>query len=73
MGSVYVVQHSYEHAGRDEVKFIGVYSTRQSAEAAVERTRKLPGFREHPDDFHIDEYALDEDSWTEGFIHSVDA
>jgi len=65
---VYVVQHEYVLDDCDEGKFIGVYSTRVLAEQAVERSRQLPGFRDHPDDFFIDAYQLNEDHWTSGFV-----
>jgi len=66
---VFVVQHVHEFEdGEEDVKMIGVYSTRQRAQEAVERTRALPGFRDAPDGFHIDRYLLDQDHWTEGYI-----
>jgi len=70
MDTVFVVQHeSPETEERyGDVKFIGVYSTEASARAAVESLRSQPGFRDYPDDFSIDEYEVDKDHWTEGFI-----
>ena len=69
MMKVFVLQHEYEIAeGRDEAKFIGVYSTREHAQAAISRLITQPGFAEHPDDFSIDEYETDKDHWTEGFV-----
>jgi hypothetical protein len=66
--SVFVVQHVARANEPDEdVKFIGVYSTRERAIAATSRLRPLPGFRDGLDGFHIDEYRLDEDHWAEGF------
>jgi hypothetical protein len=71
MTTVFVVQHEYEWCGHDEVKLIGVYSTRSDAEAAVARSCSQPGFRNWPDGFSIDEYKLGEDHWTEGFAIMV--
>lgn len=79
MSSVFVLQHSHSPVpGDDDIKLIGVYRTRAAAEAAVERLRNLPGFRNHPrivdtesggdEGFHLDEYQLDKDHWVEGFI-----
>ncbi|MEY2465888.1 MAG: hypothetical protein QOD03_409 [Verrucomicrobiota bacterium] len=67
---VFLVHHSYEvePCGHDETKLIGIYSTRQSAEAAIERLSIQPGFRDKPEYFSIDEYAIDKDNWTEGYI-----
>jgi hypothetical protein len=33
----------------------------------------LPGFRDYPEGFHIDEYQLDQDQWREGFITADEA
>lgn len=69
MEHVYVVQHSRSLGdGDEETKLIGVYSSERKAQEAVVRARLLPGFRDTPDDFSIDEYAIDKDHWTEGFI-----
>ncbi len=48
-----------------------MYETREEAEAATERTRLKPGFRNWPDGFTVDEYTLGEDHWTEGFAKVV--
>jgi hypothetical protein len=69
MQHVYVVQHSRSLGEEDQdTKFIGVYTSEQRAEEAVARARTLPGFRDTPDAFFIDKYALDKDYWAEGFI-----
>jgi hypothetical protein len=69
MTTVYVLQHVHlSDDGAEDTKFIGVYSSRDNARAAVERLSRAPGFSDAPDGFHIDEYQLDEDQWTEGYI-----
>ena len=68
MPSVFIVSHEYERDGADRSFLIGVYRTRAEAEDAVERARSRPGFRDWPDGFAVDEYALGEDHWTEGFV-----
>jgi hypothetical protein len=66
---LFVVQHLHVlDGGEENVKFIGVYSTRDAAQAAVDRLALKPGFRETPDGFSIDPYTLDEDNWTEGYV-----
>ncbi len=66
---VFVIQHVHEiQEDNEDVKFIGVYSTEESARAAVARLSMQPGFRETTNGFHIDRYKLDEDLWTEGFV-----
>jgi hypothetical protein len=66
---VFVVQHVHEIKEDDEdVKLIGVYSTEESARAAVARLSLQPGFRESASGFHVDRYIVDKDHWAEGFI-----
>ncbi len=78
--SVFVVQHLHTiDEDREDVKLIGVYQSRAIAVSAIERLREQPGFRDspeiidpmsciHPDGFYIDEYQVDQDHWTQGFI-----
>ena len=74
MSRVFVLQHERElGADVNEVKFIGVYSSKGEAEDAVERLRGQPGFRDHPDGFCIDGYDLNRDGWPEGFVEEKDA
>jgi hypothetical protein len=71
MTHVYVVQHVHtaqDGEKEEDVKFIGVYRTRQDAKAAVDRLRLQPGFRDHPNGFEVTEYELNKDHWVEGFI-----
>ena len=57
---------AYEEA--EETKIIGVYSSREKAVQIIEKYKKLPGFKEYPNAFCIDEYEMDKDYWNEGFI-----
>ena len=73
--SVFVVQHVHVFPdGEEDVKTIGVYRSSGAALAAVERLKVQPGFCDHPnvvengDGFCIDEYPLDKDHWTEGYV-----
>ena len=65
---VYVLWHEYETEEFEDSKMIGVYSTRERAQEAIERLKTQPGFIDYPDGFVIDPYTLDKDEWTEGFI-----
>jgi hypothetical protein len=66
---VFVVQHLREDPdGYDNVKLIGIYSTRENAAAAIKRLSNLSGFAEAPDGFSIDRYEVDKDDWAEGFV-----
>lgn len=66
MEPLFVVLHSLPETGR--VKVIGIYSSEALAEAAVQRTRVLPGFADEPDGFTIQRYELDKDHWPRGFV-----
>jgi len=69
MNFVYVLQH--EHIiddDNEDMKLIGVYSTRELAELAIERLKKQPGFSETPEGFCIDKYEIDKDNWCEGYF-----
>ena len=69
MEYVYELSHYYElENGDDLVTDIAVYSTLQKAEAARERLKNHPKFKDHPDGFCISEYKLNEMFWTEGFV-----
>ena len=70
MRSVFILQHSYESSitGEEETKLIGAYSSKEKAEKAIERLSKQPGFKDLPEYFSVDEYVIDEDNWTEGFV-----
>ncbi len=72
MTIIYSLRHEYETAnGEDEIKEIGLYSTRQRAEEAIARLREKPGFCDRPEDFVILESVLDGDEgWSEGFIRA---
>jgi hypothetical protein len=66
--SVFLVSHVHSINGEDDEKIIGIYSTRDEAEQAITRASERPGFRANPEGFHIDEYEIGEDQWTEGYV-----
>jgi hypothetical protein len=80
MNRVFVIQHLHLMNGDEEdVKLLGVYSSRDEAVAAIERFRHLPGFKDIPnmadpslpgsaEGFYIDEFELNQDSWSEGYV-----
>ena len=63
MDKVFVLQHERPETEdqTEDVKLIGAYSPEASAQAAIERLRTQPGFRDHPDDFTIDAYQIGKD------------
>lgn len=68
MRSVYLVQHAHDLDGREEIKIVGIYNSRNEAALAVRRLRRRPGFRHYPKGFHIDRYEIGKDRWAEGFV-----
>jgi hypothetical protein len=54
--------------GSDTELLIGVYRSKDAAEAAIDRLKDQPGFRDFPEGFNAYERALDEDEWKEGFV-----
>jgi len=66
---VFVLQHVHRFDnGEEDVKMIGVYSSFEQAEGAIERLSAKPGFGDSPAGFVVDRYVLNEDCWTEGYI-----
>jgi hypothetical protein len=68
---VYEVTHTHEFEdGHEDVKSIGIFSTRANAEIALDRVRDKPGFRDYPDGFDISEHEVDSDylGWQEGYV-----
>jgi homoserine kinase type II len=73
MSAVYVLHHvRKDDEYGDNAKMIGVYSSKEAADAAIGRLRHQPGFRDYPEGFSINRYALDEDHWKEGFVDLSD-
>ena len=73
MESVYILWHIHELDGDSDEKLIGVYKSREDAEAAIERLKDKPGFKDAIDGFEIHDYVLGQDGWTEGFIPQAEA
>jgi hypothetical protein len=67
--NVFLLWHENELPGeKEEFKLVGVYSSKEAADAARQRAAQLPGFREAPDGFTIESYKLDQDQWQEGYV-----
>jgi hypothetical protein len=59
---VYLLEHVYLWPwGEPERKIIGVYSSRERAQQTIEVLLPKPGFIDHPDDFRIIEWALNQE------------
>ena len=73
MQKVYYLHHTRDKGTADEDdKEIGTYTSYQLAKEAINRLKDKPGFIDYPNDFHIDEYIIDKDYWTDGFSYEKD-
>ena len=71
MTNVFLLPHLHEFDdGHEDMKLIGVYSSRANAEAALAAVHGQPGFRETPSGFSINEWPLDSTrpEWSEGYV-----
>ncbi len=70
MEKVYLLTHVRVISEEDseDMKIIGIYSTKALAEEAFMRKKLFEGFRDFPDGFEIACYELNRDYWSEGFI-----
>lgn len=67
--SVFLVFHTHAFDDDSEdVKLLGVFSTKGCAENAMSNASELPGFRDCVEGFHIEEYHIDRMEWTEGYV-----
>ncbi|MBQ9986223.1 MAG: hypothetical protein IJP38_07955 [Oscillospiraceae bacterium] len=72
---IYLLQHSYQYGENneyDEVKVLGIFSSKLAAKKAIEFYKMLPGFKDFSEEcFSIDMYTLDECEWQNGFYESM--
>ena len=69
--AIYLLTHSYS-IGKDkfydEVRNLGIYSSRKKARKALKKYRKKKGFKFHLDGFYIEKWEVDKNfQWKEGF------
>jgi hypothetical protein len=66
---MYTVFHVHEFpSGDEDIKFIGVFSSRERAQQAISQLSTKPGFCDAQDGFHIDTYEVDSVQWSEGYV-----
>lgn len=61
----YRLTHQYKKESwvEADVKCIGFFESLEIAQAALEKVKDQPGFRDWPDNFRIDELELDKIDW----------
>jgi hypothetical protein len=77
MTHVYLLYHLQKVDDEQQVLFIGAYASRSSALRAINRLKRLPGFKktpklrdqkiDHGDGFNINRIRLGADNWAAGF------
>jgi hypothetical protein len=73
MDSVFILWYVIAPDTEDENEcLIGVYRTDEDANAAIERLKNQPGFRDSLQGFQIVPYELNQDHWTEGYVFTTD-
>jgi hypothetical protein len=73
-GVVSLLYHVLEDSEeRESVKLLGIYSSQENAERAVESYKFLPGFVDYPDGFCISDTKVDRSGWDEGFVDLSDS
>ena len=69
---VFILYHTYGSDDEEDEnwKELGVYSSSDEANKAIQRFTKQPGFKDYPDGFVVDKHKLNANSpgWAEGFI-----
>lgn len=81
MKELYILRHIYNFEGEDgsrylfEDKFLGIYSSMEKAEEAIERYIEMEGFQLYPRKcFQIEKWKTNLDSaWREGFVKMYEA
>lgn len=66
---IYILEHVIPKLdGEDEMKMLGVYSSRQKARDAVKKYKRLPGFKRYPRNFCVSRSEINKMEWAEGFV-----
>lgn len=74
MKKIYHLQHYYEYEIEkyfkvDQVKMIGIYSSKEKAEEKLNLYKSIEGFKDHPKEcFYINESILGRCGWGTGFV-----
>jgi hypothetical protein len=65
---VFLAMHVFRYEdGHDNIRVIGIFSSKRRAQEAIRHLRDKPGFRYRKRAFEVSRYVLDLRHWTEGF------
>jgi homoserine kinase type II len=73
MTEIYILVHAYGDMWREKIKILGIFSSAVTAQAALERAKQLPGFRDYPSGLSIEAHEIGRIWWEEGFIKWAEA
>ena len=71
MKKVYLLWHTHINENLrngEDVKLLGTFSSVELAKNTENRAKLLAGFKDAVNGFHIAEYEIDKQHWTEGFV-----
>lgn len=68
MNKVYLLYHIHIDGEDEDAKLIGIYTSYELAEEAIERVKDKPGFIDFPEEFSIFSHELNRDGWVDGFV-----
>ncbi|KQT01806.1 MULTISPECIES: hypothetical protein [unclassified Rhizobium] len=73
MSDLYSVDHIYRNEfGEVQSKDVGVFSSKEQADAAVASVMDMPGFCDHTSGFIVEKVIIDKVFWEEGFDPGAD-
>ena len=65
MNSVFILNHISKSG---DIKFLGIFSSREKAINEVSNYINLPGFKDCRNGFFVGEYCINKTTWNEGYI-----
>jgi hypothetical protein len=72
---LYLLKHAHLFdPSEDEVfetKIIGIFSSKEKAEESIDKLKVMPGFKNYPEDFIIEDYEIDVMEWDGGFVEGL--
>lgn len=66
---IYFLYYVYEFEdGHDDVRLLGVFSSKQKANIALQNIKKNPDYKKIKNFFSIHQIIIDRLAWTEGYV-----
>jgi len=69
LNKVYLLEHfklTEEDGDEEDIKYLGVYSSRKKALEEMKKYKKLPELKDYR--FHVGKHEIDRNLWEEGFF-----